>query len=129
MLTEDRPKISATLTNVQAATAKMMPLLDNLKTTMDQANLTLSHLDAILVENRPDIREVVVQLKGTLVQASSLMEQIKNLTDRDADNLDQILLNLRVTTENMKELTDTLKSKPSMLIRGNSGKDRKPGGN
>ncbi len=129
MLTEDRPKIAATLTNVQAATAKMMPLLDNLKTTMDQANLALSHLDAVLVENRPDIREVVVQLKGTLLQASSLMEQVKNLTDRDADNLDQILLNLRVTTENMKELTDTLKSRPSMLIRGNSGKDRKPGGN
>src|SRR5580692_7274356 len=38
MLAEDRPKVSASLTNVQAASAKLVPLLDNLKKTMDEAN-------------------------------------------------------------------------------------------
>jgi ABC-type transporter Mla subunit MlaD len=127
MLAEDRPKVSATLTNTQTASAKIVPLLDNLKTTTDQANLFLSHIDPVVVENRQDIRTVVVELKQTLLTASSLMEQLKNTTDYNADNIDQILQNLRVTTENVKQLTDTLKSRPSTLIRGSSGPDRQPG--
>ena len=39
MLADSRPKVSASLTNVQAASAKITPLLDNLKTTMKQANV------------------------------------------------------------------------------------------
>ena len=35
MLAEDRPKVSASLSNVQAASAKIVPLLDNFKTTMN----------------------------------------------------------------------------------------------
>ncbi len=55
------------------------------------------------------------------------MEQLKNTTDNNADNIDQIIENIRATTENMKELTDSLKTNPSVLIRGNNVKDRKPG--
>jgi phospholipid/cholesterol/gamma-HCH transport system substrate-binding protein len=127
MLAEDRPKVSASLTNVQAASAKVVPMLDNLQKTINQANLVLSHIDPLVVENREDIRTVVVELKQTLLTASALMEQLKNTTDYNADNIDQILVNLRVTTENVKQLTDTLKSRPSTLIRGSSGPDRQPG--
>jgi phospholipid/cholesterol/gamma-HCH transport system substrate-binding protein len=127
MLAEDRPKVSASLTNVQTATAKLAPLLDNLKTTMDEANTTLGHVDSLVVENRQDIRTIVVELKQTLLTASSLMEQLKSTTDNNSDNIDQIIMNLRATTQNMKELTDSLKANPSLLLRGSSGKDRKPG--
>ena len=127
MLAEDRPKVSATLTNVQAASAAIVPLLDNLKTTTNQANAVLSHIDPFVVENRQDIRTVVVELKQTLLTASSLMEQLKNTTDYNTENVDQTLLNLRVTTENIKQLTDTLKARPSTLIRGGTVTDRQPG--
>jgi hypothetical protein len=87
----------------------------------------LSHVDSVLVENRQDIRTIVVELKGTLVTASSLTERLKNTSDHNTDNIDEILVNLRNTTENMRQLTDTLKARPSMLIRGNTVKDRSPG--
>jgi methyl-accepting chemotaxis protein len=80
-----------------------------------------------VVENRQDIRTIVVELKGTMLNAQSLVEQLKNTTDNNTDNIDQIIENIRVTTENMKELTDSLKSNPAVLIRGNNRKDRKPG--
>jgi phospholipid/cholesterol/gamma-HCH transport system substrate-binding protein len=127
MLVEDRPKISGSLGNVQAASARLLPLLDDLKATMNQANETLSHVDSLVVENRQDIRTIVVELKGTMLNAQSLVEQLKNTTDNNTDNIDQIIENIRVTTENMKELTDSLKSNPAVLIRGNNRKDRKPG--
>ena len=109
------------------ASAKLAPLLDNLKKTMDEANTTLGHVDSLVVENRQDIRTIVVELKETLLTASSLMEQLKSTTDNNSDNIDQIILNLRETTENMKELTDSLKANPSLLLRGSAVKDRKPG--
>ena len=125
LLADSRPKVAASLTNIQNATAQIQPMLDNLKTTMNQANVVLSHVDSMLVENNPDIRAIVVELKGTLVSASSLMEQLKNITS--SDNIDQILVNIRVATENVRQLTDSLKTNPSVLIRGNNVKDRKPG--
>ena len=127
MLAEDRPKVSATLTNVQAASVKIGPLLDNLKITMKQANDALAHVDSVVLENRQDIRAVVVELKQTLLTASSLMEQLRNTMDQNTDNIDQIMVNLRVTTENVKQLTEALKTRPSVLIRGDTVKDRKPG--
>ena len=128
MLAEDRPKVSASLTNMQAASAKIVPLLDDLKTTTNQANLVLSHIDPLAVENRQDIHTVVVELKQTLLTASSLMDQLKNTADFNADNIDEMLVDLRVTTDNIKQLTDTVKARPSMLLRGNTVTDRQPGG-
>jgi len=127
MLAENRPKISGSLTNVQAVSAKLVPLIDNLKTTMDQANTTLAHLDSVVVENRQDIRAMVVELNKTLLTASSLIDQLNNTTEFNTDNLDQIMSNIRATTENVKELSESLQSNPSVLIRGNNRKDRKPG--
>ncbi len=127
MLAENRPKIAGSLTNVQAASARLVPLLNNLKTTMDQANTTLAHLDSVVVENRQDIRTMVVELNKTLLTATSLIGQLNNTTDNNTDNLDQIMTNIRATTQNMKELTDSLQANPSVLIRGNNRKDRKPG--
>jgi signal transduction histidine kinase len=94
---------------------------------MNQANVALSHVDSVLLENRQDLRTIVVELKGRLLTASSLMEQLQNTADHNTGNIDEILANLRDTTENMRQLTDTLKARPSMLIRGNTVKDRSPG--
>ncbi len=127
MLADSRPKVSVSLANIQVASAKLVPLLDNLKATMNQANATLSHVDAVVVENRQDIRAIVIKLKETMYTASSLLEQLKNTTDLNTDNIDQIIVNIRETTENMRELTEALKANPSVLIRGERVKDRKPG--
>jgi phospholipid/cholesterol/gamma-HCH transport system substrate-binding protein len=128
ILADSRPKVAASLTNIQAASARINPLLDNLKTTMDQANVTLSHVDALVLENRQDIRAIVINLRETMITAQSLIEDLKNTTESNSDNLDQIIENIRVTTQNMKELTQSLKTNPSVIIRGNNVKDRKPGG-
>jgi phospholipid/cholesterol/gamma-HCH transport system substrate-binding protein len=127
MLAEDRPKVSATLTNLQTASAKIVPVLDDLKKTMAEANTALSHVDAVVVENRADIRAIVVKLRETLTTASALMDEIKDTADNNVDNIDEILINVRAASENLRELTEELKTRPSTLIRGSGIKDRKPG--
>ena len=56
LLNDARPKVDATLTNVQDLTTRLAPILDDVKTTTAQANDTLAHVDSTLMENRPDIR-------------------------------------------------------------------------
>jgi phospholipid/cholesterol/gamma-HCH transport system substrate-binding protein len=127
MLAESRPKVSATLTNVQIASAQMRPLLDDLKKTMAQANDALGHIDAVVLENRQDLRSSVAELRQTLLTASSVMDQLERTLDYNADNIDQTLENVQVTTQHLKDLTETLKRRPYTLIRADRPREHKPG--
>lgn len=128
MLAEDRPKVSRTLDNVQAASAQIKPLLDDLKKTMAQADDALDHINAVVLENRKDLRASVKELRKTLLSASSVMEQLNHTLNYNSDNIDEILANVRVATQNLKQLTGKLERQPYTLIRANRAKERKPGG-
>jgi phospholipid/cholesterol/gamma-HCH transport system substrate-binding protein len=127
LLNDARPKVATTLTNVQELTAKLSPLLDDVKTTTTRANDTLSHVDATLMENRPDIRASVTGLRDTLGKATVLLDQLNQTLDQNSGNIDELLENLRESAENMKALTETLRSSPASLIRGIKVNERKPG--
>ncbi|HEV3277491.1 MAG TPA: MlaD family protein [Terriglobia bacterium] len=127
MLAEDRPKVSATLSNVQSASAQLNPLLDDLKKTMAQANDALGHVDAVVLENRQDLRSAVTELRQTLGTASSVVDQLDRTLDYNADNIDATLENIRVTTQHLRDLTEALKRRPYTLIRAVSPAERKPG--
>ncbi len=125
MLEEDRPRIKSTLGHLDAASAKMAPLLDDFKKTVAQAQQALDHVDAMVGENRADVRQAVVELRQALTSAKSLTGQLDRTLDVNAENIDELLENMRHTTENLKEFTDIIKSRPSTLLRSSAPKDRK----
>jgi phospholipid/cholesterol/gamma-HCH transport system substrate-binding protein len=127
LLLDARPKVAASLSNVQQLTAKLAPLLDDLKTTTARANETLAHVDSTLVENRSDIRASVTGLRDTLAKSTVLLNAVNQTLNQNSDNIDELLDNMRMTTENLRALTDTLKQYPASLIRGMKVADRKPG--
>ena len=124
LLTDARPKVAASLTNVQDLSKqlndKLGPLLDDVKTTTARANDTLAHVDSTLVENRPDIRASVVRLRDTLAHLNQTLDQ-------NSANIDELLDNIRISTENLRSLTETLQRAPASLIRGVTVPERKPG--
>ena len=127
LLVDARPKVAASLSNVQQLTVKLTPLLDDLKTTTTRANDTLAHVDSTLMENRPDVRASVTELRDTLAKSTVLLNQLNQTLDQNSANLDDLLNNVRMTTENLKTLTETLTRSPAALIRGMKVADRKPG--
>jgi phospholipid/cholesterol/gamma-HCH transport system substrate-binding protein len=127
MLAEDRPQIDATLKNVNAASAKISPLLDQIQKTVAQAHETLTKVDGLVSENREDIRVSVVKLRESLENVSVLTAQLQRMLENNDYNIDQLLNNLRIVSENLKEFTDTIKTRPSALINPNTPRDRKPG--
>jgi phospholipid/cholesterol/gamma-HCH transport system substrate-binding protein len=127
MLAEDRPKISKTLDNVETASARLTPVLDDLKKTMAEANDTLGHIDAVVLENRADLRASVTELRQTLVTASAVVDELDRTLTYNSDNIDQTLENVRVTTQQLRELTEALKRRPYTLIRAYKPREREPG--
>ncbi len=128
LLNDAQPKVAATLSNIQDLTAKLTPLLDDVKKVSTQADDTLAHVDAALMENRADVRASVTSLRDALAKSTALLDHLNQSLDQNSDNIDELLDNIRVSTENLKSLTETLRSSPSSLIRGIHVEDRKPGG-
>jgi phospholipid/cholesterol/gamma-HCH transport system substrate-binding protein len=128
MLNDAQPKVSASLSNVQDLTTKLSPLLEDIKKVSASANETLAHVDAALVENRADVRTSVTTMRDALAKSTVLLDHLNQALDQNAANIDDLLDNIRVSTENLKGLTETLRSRPASLIRGIRAEDRKPGG-
>ncbi len=127
MLKENRPQIKSTLDHVNAASAKLEPLIDQLHKTVQQASDTLNHVDSLIADNKDDIHAAVKQLREVLVSVNDLTDKLNGTLDANQDNIDQILLNLRDVSENLREFTDDIKTRPSSLILSGTPRDRKPG--
>jgi phospholipid/cholesterol/gamma-HCH transport system substrate-binding protein len=127
MLEENRPAIRSSLNNVNDASAKLGPLIDDFRKTSAQADDALRNLDQALAENRPDIRQSIATLRTTLSSAQSLIDQLNSTLTANSENLDETLDNLRQITENLVEFTDTIKTRPYTLLRASSPKPHEPG--
>lgn len=127
MLAEDRPLIKSTLGHVNGASEKIGPLLDDLKKTSAEANKTLDHVDDMIGENRDDVHKAVLELRKSLNNVTSLTGRLDSTLDVNSENIDELLENLRHVSQNLKEFTDTIKTKPYTLIRSSSPREHKTG--
>jgi phospholipid/cholesterol/gamma-HCH transport system substrate-binding protein len=127
MLREDRPVIKSTLNNVNGASVKLGPMLDDLRKTSDQANETLKRVDSMIGENREDLHASIKKLRESLNNVSSITKRVDQTLDINSETIDELLMNMRDVSENLKEFTDIIKTRPSELIRSTSPHVHKPG--
>ena len=127
MIEENRPQVKTTLQNVNALTEKMQPLLEDFRKTSDQANQALTHIDAMVGENRADVRQAVIELRRTLTNMTDATARLDQTLDVNSENIDELLDNVRHVTENLKEFTATIKTRPYTLIRATNPREHKPG--
>ena len=127
MLEENRPAIKSSLTQVEAASHKLGPLIDDLRKTSAEANQALDHVDALVGENRPEIHKAILDLRTNLAQLQQLTGQLNGTLSANSENIDEILENMRHVSENLREFTQTIKTRPYTLIRSSTPKEHKPG--
>jgi virulence factor Mce-like protein len=127
MIAENRAPVRSTVQNLSSASQKLEPLLQDLRKTSDQANQALNHIDGLIGENRPDVRQAVAELRKSLTNMTDLTGHLDQTLDVNSDNIDELLVNLRHTTQNLKEFTNTIKTRPYTLIRSSNPQEHKPG--
>jgi phospholipid/cholesterol/gamma-HCH transport system substrate-binding protein len=127
MIEENRPNVKSTLQQVNDVSAKLDPLLENFRTTSNEANLALSHIDSTIGENRDDVRQAVIELRRTLANMTDVTARLDQTLDVNSENIDELLDNLRHVTENLSEFTATIKTRPYTLIRATNPREHKAG--
>lgn len=127
MIEENRPEIKSTVQHLNAVSQKLEPLLQNLRSTSDEANKALTHIDELLGENRADVRQAVAELRKSLTTLTDITSRVDQTLDVNTENIDELLDNFRRVSQNLKEFTDTIKKRPYTLIRANNPREHKPG--
>ena len=92
-----------------------------------EANQALTHIDAMVGENRADVRQAVLELRRTLTNMNDASARLDQTLDANSGNIDEVLDNMRHVTENLKEFTATIKTRPYTLIRATNPRQHKPG--
>ena len=129
MLEENRPALHSTLQHINSVSEKLEPLLADFRKTSAEANKAIDHIDSLIGENRADIRQAVAELRRTLANTTDLTSHLNQTLDVNSENIDELLDNFRHVSENLREFTNTIKSRPYTLIRSSNPREHKPGEN
>ncbi|HEV2352424.1 MAG TPA: MlaD family protein [Terriglobia bacterium] len=126
MLAETRPGLKSTLDNINKASAKLGPTMDGAHAAMDNANKTITNVNSMISEDRPELHDLLLRLRESLLQVQKLTGDIDDTLDSDRPNLDESLENIRVASQSLKQFTEEVKQRPFSLIRIVPEKDRVP---
>ncbi len=117
MLDENRKPLHSTITHFDDASARIAPLLDDLKKTNADAQKTINTLEGTIAENRTDLRQSIEELRHMLDTANNVTDQLDRTLNANGENIDDILSNFRQASQNLRQFTETLKQRPYTLLR------------
>jgi len=126
-LDENRQPLHSTITHFDDASARIAPLLDDLKKTNADAQKTINTLEGTIAENRPDLRESIVELRRVLESANNVTDQLDRTLNANGENIDDILSNFRQASQNLRQFTETLPQRPYTLLRSSLPPAHEPG--
>jgi phospholipid/cholesterol/gamma-HCH transport system substrate-binding protein len=125
----NQQKIRAVLDNVNAMLVTERPkidrLTDQLNVLSQHADETIQNVNGTVSEEREPIRKDVVELQNTLLQAKQLLADMQVLVRANDYKIDDTIENLRTATENLDDLTESVKQNPWSLVRIRQPEDRK----
>lgn len=124
----NQQKIRAVLDNVNGLLATERPkidhLTDQLNTLSQHADETIQNVNGTVTDVREPIRKDLAELESTLLQARQLLADMQVVVRANDYKIDDTIENLRMATENLDQLTESLKQRPWSLIRIKQPEDR-----
>jgi phospholipid/cholesterol/gamma-HCH transport system substrate-binding protein len=126
MLAETRPQLRSTMANLDSASAKLGPTIEKADATMDKSNTLVTNLNSVVEQNREEIHATLLEMHRALEDAKRLMVNLNDTLVSNRTNLDEALENIRASSQNLKQFTDTIKRRPFSLIRIKAEKERVP---
>ena len=120
----NQQKIQSVLDNVSDR-PKIDRLTDELNALSHHADETIQNVNGTVSDLHQPIRNDLVNLQSTLLQAKQLLGDMQVLVRANDYKIDDTIEHLRTATENLDELTDSVKQRPWSLIRIKQPEDRK----
>lgn len=124
----NQQRIRAVLDNVNGMLATERPKIDRISDQLvaltQHADDTVQNVNGTVTDIREPIRSDLADLQQTLQQAKSLLADMQVLVRANNYKIDDTVENLRVATDNLDQLTDSLKQRPWSMIRIKQPKER-----
>jgi phospholipid/cholesterol/gamma-HCH transport system substrate-binding protein len=124
LLTDERPKIDHLTDQLLTVTQHVDAVVQKTGPVIDDADGTIQNVSATVDDLREPMRKDLVDLQNTLNQARSLLANMQVIVRANDTKIDDTMENLRTATDNLDQLTDSLKQRPWSLIRIRQPKDR-----
>jgi phospholipid/cholesterol/gamma-HCH transport system substrate-binding protein len=131
----NRKHLAGILNNTDATVAQLSPqlnqitekvngLIDKLGPTVDNLNATVSNTNQTITAMRGPSQTDLAELQKTLEQTRGLINDLQVLVRANAQNTTYTMENLRMATDNLNDLTESVKERPWSLVRIRQPKDR-----
>ena len=121
-------KIQAVLDRVNGMLATEGPKIDHISDQLialsQHADDTIQNVNGTVTDVREPIRKDLAELQNTLQQAKQLLSDMQVMVRANDYKIDDTVENLRTATDNLDQLTDSLKQRPWSLIRIKQPKER-----
>jgi ABC-type transporter Mla subunit MlaD len=122
-------KIRDLLANVDAMLATERPkidrLTDQLNVLSQHADDTIQNVNGTVSDVREPVRKDLAELQDTLLETKRLLADMQVLVKANDYKIDDTIENLRTVTQNLDDLTESVKQRPWSLIRIKQPEDRK----
>src|SRR5499427_281789 len=124
----NQQRIQAVLDNVNGMLATERPKIDRLTDQLNElsqhADQTIQNVNGTVTDMREPIRTDLAELQNTLQQAKQLLGDMQVMVRANDYKINDTVENLRTATDNLDQLTDSLKQRPWSLIRIKQPKER-----
>jgi phospholipid/cholesterol/gamma-HCH transport system substrate-binding protein len=122
-------KVQAVLDHVNGMLATEGPKIDRISDQLialsQHADDTIQNVNRTVTDMREPIRDDLAELQRTLQEAKAVLTDMQVMVRANDYKIDDTVENLRVATDNLDQLTDSLKQRPWSLIRIKQPQDRK----
>ena len=89
------------------------------------ADETIQNVNGSVSDVREPVRKDLAELQETLLETKRLLANMQGLVRANDYKIDDTIENLRTVTENLNDLTESVKQRPWSLIRIKQPEDRK----
>jgi phospholipid/cholesterol/gamma-HCH transport system substrate-binding protein len=121
-------KVQTALDHVNTLLATEGPKIDHISDQLialsQHADDTVENVNGTVTDIREPVRKDLVELQSTLLEAKQLLGDMQKMVRANDYKIDDTVENLRLATDNLDQLTDSLKQRPWSLIRIKQPKER-----
>lgn len=125
LVTDARPKIDHMIDQLSVLTQNANDVVAKVGPVVDHADGAIQNVNGTVSELRDPVRKDLAELQTTLQEAKELLANMQVIVRANDSKIDETVENLRMTTENLNQLTNSVKQRPWSLIRIKQPKDRK----
>ncbi len=131
LVDKESPQVDRVLQNLERASSQANVTLNKASETLGQIQMaaqtasdTFSTANRTVSEMRDPIQHDLAELQQTLADTRRLIADLNTVVSANRYSVGDTIENFRVASENLRELSASVKQRPWMLIRGKPEPDR-----